>query len=655
MSLERVSTTSLMRRAATTVLALSLAFAGLLASPANTHVAASQSAAPTMTVYLPNITRMLGGPTGWQTPFIVQNVGTAATDLDIEFYSFADGSLVTKRHVTGLKPGTSFADVPNNDTDLPAGGQFSVVVRSSSAQIVSVVNEHQGSGARAEALSYVGLSSGSTKVSLPLVCNCNNGWFSTFIIQNLGAAPTIATISLAGGSDNIVTLTRQILPGRSQFVDPRVEPTIPTGAHFSGTITADQPIAAVVNVHNDDPTIGAPRAFSYNGIGATGGEVYLPYVARNADSGRTSLMYVQNAGTAPATPTIELRRNGTLVTRTARQPLPPGDADRFDPLSDSGLADGEYSAVVSGGQFAVLNETLGPGTALGYTGTAQPSPRLYLPNVTRTLGGLTGWTTPILLQSAGATSAAVRWYRFSDGALEKIELHTGLARGQSVRIDPRSVSSLKDNAQYSVVIDGADGNIAAVVLEYADGGDNAMAYEAFGGAQTSLPTEATPTATAQPTATPPPGATPPTSVFAQPPDVYFKTIPGYSYRAIPESDMTDLRTTLSRTFGTIFLDSAGRGVSRNGKMVGMVFVFKLVPDFAGNQAFKSNTLDNYIQRFAPQATRVSVLNQPGVFLDEPPDSLDMLIYFQGAYFVIVVGDDKTQMLQLGTALVSANN
>src|ERR1700694_3486502 len=77
----------------------------------------------TTTLYLPNITRMLGGPTGWQTPFIVQNVGSVPTDLDVSFYQFSDGALVVKRHIAGLAPGTSFADVPNNDADLPANAQ----------------------------------------------------------------------------------------------------------------------------------------------------------------------------------------------------------------------------------------------------------------------------------------------------------------------------------------------------------------------------------------------------------------------------------------------------------------------------------------------------------------------------------------------------
>ncbi|HEV8230259.1 MAG TPA: hypothetical protein VGQ86_09890, partial [Candidatus Limnocylindria bacterium] len=59
---------------------------------------------PTTTAYLPNITKTLGGANGWVTPFIVQNVGTVATTLEVSFYRFSDGTLVTCRKVTGLLP-----------------------------------------------------------------------------------------------------------------------------------------------------------------------------------------------------------------------------------------------------------------------------------------------------------------------------------------------------------------------------------------------------------------------------------------------------------------------------------------------------------------------------------------------------------------------
>src|SRR6266542_175618 len=492
------------RRASTRALAfgvaLALALLGTLAGPpARAEAAFAHSApelAPTVaspaltptTVYLPNITRQLGGPTGWQTPFIVQNIASENVDLDISFYSFADGSLVASRHIAALKPGTSFADVPNNDTDLPAGGQFSVVIRST-GQVVSVVIEHQGVGDRAEALSYTGITGGAAKVSLPYVAKQANGWLTTFIIQNLGAAPTTANISMVtqvGGVTVILPLTRLIQPGRSGFVDPRFEPVLITGVEYSATITADQPIAVIANVHNDSPDVTAPQAYSYTGIANAGTTTFLPYAAKNGDGvGRNSTIFVQNAGATPASPDIKFYRFAELIPSASFgtiNPIQPGARVKLDLASAAAtdLKDGDYSLVLIGGNFAVLNATLTTTTALGFIGTASPSGRLYLPNVTRTLGGSSGWTTPIMLQSAGATAATVKWYRFTDDTLVHTHELGGIIAGSAIRIDPRSIAALTDNTQYAVVIEGTGGSLAAVVFEYAAGGDNAMAYEAFG-------------------------------------------------------------------------------------------------------------------------------------------------------------------------------
>src|SRR5256712_12524781 len=147
---------------------MSLALALSLALPLITPAAHAQAASPT-TVYLPNITKMLGGPDGWQTPFIVQNVGTAPTDIAMDFYGGGEGRFFKTRTVTGVAPGTSVVHDPNGDPDLGAGWAGSVVVRSFGAPIVAVVNEHQNvrDAVRQEALSYSGISAGSTMLFLP--------------------------------------------------------------------------------------------------------------------------------------------------------------------------------------------------------------------------------------------------------------------------------------------------------------------------------------------------------------------------------------------------------------------------------------------------------------------------------------------------------
>src|SRR2546423_8465711 len=112
----------------------------------------------TSTVYLPNITRHLGGPNGFYTPFIIQNTGAVETQLEVTFYNFTDGSCAEQYLVSNLAPGRAHSNDPNDNGRNPflPNAQFSVVVRSFGSTIVGVVNEHQGIGDRAEALSYNG-------------------------------------------------------------------------------------------------------------------------------------------------------------------------------------------------------------------------------------------------------------------------------------------------------------------------------------------------------------------------------------------------------------------------------------------------------------------------------------------------------------------
>lgn len=455
-----------------------------------------QAAVATTTVYLPNITRMLGGRDGWQTPFIVQNVGAVSTDLTMSFYAFSDGSLVKTRTVAGLPPGNSVFHDPNSDTELPAEGQFGVVVQSFGSPIVAVVNEHQNlqNAARQEALSYQGLSQGSTKLYAPYFAYNVSGWVTTLIVQNLGLIPTVVSLQFttADGTRNI-TLTRALQPGRSDFVDPRVEPTLLAGFEYTITMTASQPIGAVINAHNDAATVAQPRGFSYNASRPSDiQESFLPYVAKNTDGiGRSTRLFVQNTSTVAGTAHLAFCQLGNpscvLQTISAPSAIPPGGVWSLDLAQSPQLADGEYSIYSynltgEANYLAILAATTSPATALGYTSLGFGETKWFLPNVTRTLGGPAGWTTPIVIQSTGSTvtTANLSWYRFADGALVYQQTLLGLQAGSAVRVDPRTVPALADNTQYAVVVTAPTGGVAVVVTELNFlGGDSAMAYEGF--------------------------------------------------------------------------------------------------------------------------------------------------------------------------------
>jgi hypothetical protein len=449
------------------------------------------AAVPTSTVYLPNITKTLGGPAGWYTPFIAQNIGTAATTLEVSFYKFSDGSLVTCRAITNLAPGTSFADVPNNDTDLPGDTQFSVVIKSFGAAIVSVVNQVQGSGSTSEALSYTGSTSGATKVYVPNVTRRFFGYDVPLIIQNLGSAAGTATasfVSFDGTKTGSASVSVQ--PGRSAVIDPNVTAGLVDGTQYAVTINSTTPVAVVANAHNES---GAPVAFSHNGLTQGATTVYAPYAAKNGPLGRFSPVVVQNLGTATADATLRFTplNGGTTQTFTVAA-IPAGGAKAFDPRFTTGtttlcttqsatcLGAGEYSLVVTSGQpVAAVTLPVTDITAEAYVAATTVTARTYLPNVTRTLGGPTGWTTPIILQSVTATSATLKWYRFDNGQLATTQNVT-LTAGSSKWIDPLTVAGLSENTQYAVVIDAGAGTTAtAIVYQLASGGDNAAIYSGF--------------------------------------------------------------------------------------------------------------------------------------------------------------------------------
>src|SRR6266545_6803964 len=370
----------------------------------------------TQTLYLPNITRNLGGTGGWYTPFIVQNTGAASTLLEVSFYKFVDGSCVSRFIVAGLAPGTSYANDPRDNVKnptLPDDAQFSVVVKSYGSTVVGVVNEHQGSGDRAEALSYDGFTSGANTVYLPNITRRFFGLFVTpFIIQNLGDG--IASVQATFRTFDVQNLGATA-----------VTPTITFTPLANGTGTANTYTFATPIQPNSSKAFDPRFSFSTQG--------------------------------------------------TTNTPCSTGGADC--------LADGEYSIKITGGTSLaaavnVISDQSGA-TAMGYAATAAPATKYYLPNVTRTLGGANGWSTPIVVQTVTATGATLQWRRFSDGALITTQNLT-IPTGSALRIDPRTVTGLSDDTQYAVTVTGTGGTVTAVVTELNfEGGDGAMIYEGF--------------------------------------------------------------------------------------------------------------------------------------------------------------------------------
>ena len=456
-------------------------------------------ATATQTLYLPNVTKTLGGPQGFQTPFIVQNTGSVATSLELSFYRFSDGSCIARRNIQVLAPGASYADVPNNDLDLPDNTQFSVTVRSFGANVVSVVNQHKGT---VEADAYSGAASGTTTVYLPNVVRRFYGFHSPAIIQNLGQTQTIVTATYVSfdGSAPTKSFQRSIAPGQSQFIEPNSDdpnvgaPGLVDGKQYAVTLTSGQPISVVLNTHNDDPGVAQPVFYSANGISTGAATVYGAYAVKNANGNRISTIVVENVGSGPVTPSLTFTPFGGGATQTFTSPSPIGTGASwaFDPRFTNGVASldqsklcatasstclgsGEYSFVANanGGSVAAVINVIGPDSAMGYSASSTPAANYFLPNVLASYGG---WTTPIYLQSVTASGATLTWTPFTGGA--SVTQTISLTPGQTTRIDPNA--SVPQGKQYAVTVTGSGGTLAAIVMELnVSGGDNAMIYGGF--------------------------------------------------------------------------------------------------------------------------------------------------------------------------------
>jgi len=382
--------------------------------------------------------------------------------------------------------------VPSQDAALASDTQYSIVVESFGAPIVSVVNETEGSGEQFQALSYTGATGGATTVFLPNITRRFYGYDTPFVVQNVGNAQVLATVNFTSfdGSARFTKIL-SISPGRSVAVDPDFTTGLVDGTQYSVVLTADGPVAVVVNAHQkNDPRV----SYSTNGIGAGANTLYGPYVVKSGPAGANSPIVVQNTGSSNTDATLELTpMSGGAIQRFVLSGIPAGQSRVFDPrfalgttepcmsASDVCLGVGEYAIKISAnGSIAALVIPTGPTTADAYATSGFGGNRLYLPNVTRALGGANGWTTPIVLQSTGALGATLRWYRFSDGSLDATQ-HVSLPAGGSLWIDPRTVGGLQNEGQYAVVVDGDGGAAvnAIVYEEWLGGGDGVMIYSGF--------------------------------------------------------------------------------------------------------------------------------------------------------------------------------
>src|SRR5438105_844931 len=185
----------------------------------------------TSTVYLPNITRQFFGL--FDTPFIIQNLGSSTASVTSSFKSF-DGTGPTIVIPRTIDPGRAKPIDPDSD-DIALGApgltdnkQYAVTV-SSNQPIAVVVNTQADKPTVAQPVAWStdGVTTGaSTLYGAYAAKNAQGiGRYSPIIVQNLGAAavtPKITFTPLTGSPGTANTYTfPAINPNSSKALDPR--------------------------------------------------------------------------------------------------------------------------------------------------------------------------------------------------------------------------------------------------------------------------------------------------------------------------------------------------------------------------------------------------------------------------------------------------
>jgi hypothetical protein len=217
---------------------------------ADTYSGFSGTAGSGKTLYLPNITRNYFG---FNTPFIVQNVGTGSTNVTASYYSFT-GALVTSDGPHAVGQGLSYPFRPWTTNGLSDNSQYSVIVTSDTQPVVVMVNEQTSD--LSQFMDYSGFAAGTTTIDLPNITRNYFGFNTPFIVQNVTSGTTANVTanyySFATGQLVHTDGPHAVAYGQSYPFRPNTTSGLSDGTQYSVVVTSDQPVVAVVNQQNSN-------------------------------------------------------------------------------------------------------------------------------------------------------------------------------------------------------------------------------------------------------------------------------------------------------------------------------------------------------------------------------------------------------------------
>ncbi len=183
-----------------------------------------------------------------------------------------------------------------------------------------------------------------------------SGWKSGQQIQNIGNGNAQIVFTAYGpGGDQFACGSKPAAPGASvNFLTDVDCNTVPAGFVGSAVVSADQPIAAIVNVNNrgTGAASGQYRGTDGSDVANT---IAFPLV-KNAFAGRTTTFYVQNASTSPNNISAEFNVGGSTFNRNF--PNVPANAMVIFIPADAGVPGGGVGSLTVTGTGPLAGTSL---------------------------------------------------------------------------------------------------------------------------------------------------------------------------------------------------------------------------------------------------------------------------------------------------------
>jgi hypothetical protein len=354
---------------------------------------------------------------GYVTAASIQNVGTAPATVWVAYYNLTGAPVGVGDVINNLPVNAGWTVRQDNGNSFPSTGgnaaQAGSAVVYSSQPIASFVNEF-APGNVGDATSYTGVqvSSGlGTTLYAPTIVNNAYGGYTTGVgLVNQGTSPTDVTITYRDGSGAVVktqTVTALAPHAYQALYSGDTTLALPTGFAGTATITATQPLGAIVN-----ETGPGGQFSSYDAVPSGSTLLNTPVALNNAYGGYYTGMGIQNTSASAGTVSVTYYDIAGAATVKSFPIAAYGYLGVYQGSVTDGPAPGAYTAVIQSTLplAAIVNEYAPPGAGSARQSTAYNAfgvgtSSLHLPLVEN--AGSDPWNTGLGIMNTGSASTTV--------------------------------------------------------------------------------------------------------------------------------------------------------------------------------------------------------------------------------------------------------